>query len=110
MVEINSSEDWIVLDFTFPTKAVEADDADGAFFAAAALRGTAAAQESGREEGEKAVSGACVVWEVEAVVDVGCMCDWRLLGCGGEKGRGKPCRPSLLNLIINPTTNKTSTT
>ena len=26
MVEINSSEDWIVMDFTFPTKSVDEDD------------------------------------------------------------------------------------
>lgn len=70
MVEINSSEDWVVMDFTFPTKAVEADEWEDGFFSAAAaanpaLRGTAAG-EQGEEEGGKAgggaVSGAFVGW------------------------------------------------
>lgn len=87
MVEINSSEDWVVLDFTFPTKvrpfhacmhacirayddtytpnghqpqtqAVEADDEDGFFAAAAsspALRGTA--EQGGEGDSGKAMSG-----------------------------------------------------
>jgi hypothetical protein len=96
MVEINSSEDWVVMDFTFPTKAVESDDDDNFFFAAAAsnpaLRGAAAGgQQQGEGDGEEkaaAVSGAfaCVWDEYECVCMEGRDCVWKGCGVGGAFG------------------------
>jgi hypothetical protein len=50
MVEINSSEDWIAMDFTFPTKSVS--DGDDFSFASAALRGSVGAEADGGAGGD----------------------------------------------------------
>lgn len=66
MVEINSSEDWIVMDFTFPTKSVSEDDDFS--FASSALRGTLAADagagEEGKEERKAGVTGLEAIFQL----------------------------------------------
>jgi len=67
MVEINSSEDWIVMDFTFPTKSVSEEDDFS--FASAALRGTlaaaaAAGEEGGKEERKAGVTGLEAIFQL----------------------------------------------